>query len=259
MGLFDVLGSIGGGVISGIGSVVGGLINSGAQAEANKQNLEEAARNRDFQRDMANTAYQRAIVDMKKAGINPMLAYSQGGASAPAGNMANVQSTRPGDAVSSGISGGVSSALQTYQSLNQVELLKSQKALNAAQEVAAVRDAQLKESSALNVQQQTKIASLEALKRVYELPKQKVQSEVEQAHGQIDKSNAKYDNWLKRIGDTLNTAGSALDVINPLRYIRGGGGGSPSGGPSGKGPTILKGPSGPVIHHQGTNYYPWKE
>lgn len=43
-------------------------------------NAEEAAKNRSFQEYMSGTQYQRAIADMKNAGINPMLAVSQGGA-----------------------------------------------------------------------------------------------------------------------------------------------------------------------------------
>ena len=45
----------------------------------------ESRLSRDFQERMSSTAYQRATQDMREAGLNPMLAFSQGGASTPAG------------------------------------------------------------------------------------------------------------------------------------------------------------------------------
>ena len=88
MGLFDSIGSAigvsGGGLFTGLTSLAGGILsNLTASSNADKQMA--------FQREMADTQYQRAVEDMKAAGINPMLAAKVGGNAAPAGAMAPVQ------------------------------------------------------------------------------------------------------------------------------------------------------------------------
>lgn len=117
----------GGAILSGVSSAVGAKrANEANIREAEKArgfNAAEAEKNRAFQERMANSSYQRAVADMRLSGINPMLAYSQGGASAPGGSSASGPAASP---QRDEISPAVSSALAATRLKQDLALMDEQ-------------------------------------------------------------------------------------------------------------------------------------
>lgn len=125
-------------MIPAVASLAGGLLanksNEGNVDDTNRYNAEEAERNRQFQERMSNTSYQRAVGDMQSAGLNPMLAYSQGGAATPAGSQATGATAVAKDVISP----AVASALQAKQQVAQIENIQaSTSATNAQRDLTA--------------------------------------------------------------------------------------------------------------------------
>lgn len=82
-----------GGVLSSVGGSLGPLLGYIGQEETNDTNVMLNRENRFFQAEMANTQYQRAVSDMRAAGLNPALMFKNAAPSAvPSTNPATVQS-----------------------------------------------------------------------------------------------------------------------------------------------------------------------
>lgn len=106
-------------LIAGATSIGSGVLGYFGQRETNRANIRLAREQMAFQERMSGTAYQRAMADMKAAGLNPMLAFQQGGASTPSGQTARVENA---------VSEGLNTALSVMRFRKEMKLMDAQTA-----------------------------------------------------------------------------------------------------------------------------------
>lgn len=197
---------------AGIGA--GATIGSSAlsymgQREANQTNMAIAREQMSFQDRMSSTAHQRQVADLKKAGLNPILSASYGGASSPGGAALPVANEMA--AVGSGVNSAFDNWKKTQEVKNIVEQNKnisSQTKLNNDLAAKAREDAKVSRANVGVATSNAKIAAAQ-------VPKEQNKAAVEKTW--LGKGAAYLDRITDSIGGMFRGGSSAASAYRDYK------------------------------------------
>lgn len=199
------------GVMTGA-SLYGAQENKKAQDSANATNLQSAREQMKFQQEMSDTSYQRGMKDMYAAGLNPMLAFSQGGASAPSGAMASVSpsTTGRGQALQKGVAESIASATQMQAAKNQTVQTASNIGLQTAQAQSAQSAAKLAEMNSIKAEAETKktLQDLDQSANTFKARKDIIETQSKMQ--KVDQEWQEKEKWMQNIQRGTDSLGNLI-------------------------------------------------
>lgn len=163
-----------GGVLGFIGQQQTNQANRDIAASANDSSAAQARAQMEFQERLRANQYQVAVEDMKKAGLNPMLAYTQGGAGVPTGAQGSITTAKMENALGHGVTAGLTGYNALATNSADLDLKASQTTATSAQAIKTEADTiqtkaqTLKTAEDTNLSTQQKINLQEQLRKLDE-------------------------------------------------------------------------------------------
>lgn len=191
----------------------GALSNAKSVAETNEKQMQLANQQMAFQERMSNSAYQRAVEDMRKAGLNPALAYQNGGASQPSGAMAQLTAPRKGD-VGAGL---LNTAKSIATGIPEIKTQQTQATLNQANATSAEANAQKLTANAQESIQYKQLIQQQTEKAKHDTKTAKLNSQQTEMETALKKLQFPAASTVAPLQPYMDRAGQASGIVSTAK------------------------------------------